>query len=76
MSRPWLGLVTQALTPELARAWRSKTSTGLLFGVIPASPGTAAGMHPGDLVMMLDARRLVARVDLRARPRRLEQAGR
>ena len=65
VSRPWLGLVTQALTPELARGLALGTSTGLLVSdVLPASSGAGAGLHPGDLVMMLDARRLLARVDL------------
>jgi serine protease Do len=65
VSRSWLGLVTQALTPELARALALGTSTGLLVtDVLPASPGAAAGLRSGDLVMMLDARPLVARADL------------
>lgn len=65
VSRPWLGLVTQALTPELTRGLALGTSTGLLVSdVLPASPGAAAGLRPGDLLMMLDARRLLARVDL------------
>lgn len=65
VSRPWLGLVTQHLTPELARGLALEASTGLLISdVIPASPGAAAGLHAGDLVMMLDARRLLTRVDL------------
>jgi serine protease Do len=65
VSRPWLGLVTQALTPELARGLALGTSTGLLVSdVLPASPGAAAGLRPGELVMMLDARRLLARIDL------------
>jgi serine protease Do len=65
VSRPWLGLVTQALTPELARGLALEASAGLLISdVIPASPGAAAGLHAGDLVMMLDARRLLTRLDL------------
>jgi serine protease Do len=65
VSRPWLGLVTQALTPELARGLALGASTGLLVSdVIHAGPGAAAGLHAGDLVMMLDAHRLLARVDL------------
>ena len=65
VSRPWLGLVTQPLTPELARGLALGTSTGLLVSdVLPASPGAAAGLRPGDLVTMLDARRLLARIDL------------
>jgi serine protease Do len=65
VSRPWLGLVTQAMTPELALGLALGTSTGLLVSdVLPASPGAAAGLRPGDLVTTLDGRRLLARVDL------------
>ena len=53
MARP----VPHALTPELARGLSLEASTGLLISdVIPASPGAAAGLHAGDLVMTLDTR--------------------
>jgi S1-C subfamily serine protease len=65
VSRPWLGLVMQAVTPELALGLALGTSTGLLVSdVLPASPGAAAGLRPGDLVTMLDGHRLLVRVDL------------
>jgi serine protease Do len=65
VSRPWLGLVTQPLTPELARGLALGTATGLLVSdVLHASPGAAAGVKPGDLVVMFDARRLLTRIDL------------
>lgn len=71
VSRPWLGLVTQALTPELARGLALGAATGLLISdVIPASPGAAAGLHAGDLVMTLDTRRLLTRSTSRGRSRR------
>jgi serine protease Do len=72
VSRPALGVVTQALTPELARALGTGTAAGLLVAdVLPASPAAAMGLRSGDLLLMIDSRRLLARTDLR---RVLEQA--
>lgn len=65
VSRPWLGVLTQALTPELARALATGTSAGLLVAdVVPASPGAAAGLRPGDLLVAFDTRPLRVRTDL------------
>lgn len=72
VSRAALGLVTQVLTPELARALGTGTAAGLLVAdVLPAGPGAAAGLRSGDLLLAIDTRRLVARTDLM---RVLEQA--
>jgi serine protease Do len=65
VSRAWLGVLTQALTPELGRALATGTSAGLLVAdVVPAGPGAAAGLRPGDLLLALDTRPLRARTDL------------
>jgi serine protease Do len=65
VSRPWLGVLTQALTPELARALATGTSAGLLVAdVVAASPGAAAGLQSGDLLLAFDTRRLLVRTDL------------
>jgi serine protease Do len=65
VSRPWLGVLTQALTPELGRALATGTSNGLLVAdVVPASPGAAAGLRPGDLLVAFDTRPLRVRADL------------
>ena len=65
VSRPWLGVLTQALTPELARALATGTSAGLLVAdVVPASPGAAAGLRSGDLLLAFETRRLLVRTDL------------
>ena len=65
VSRPWLGVLTQALTPDLGRALATGTSAGLLVAdVVPAGPGAAAGLRPGDLLLAFGARRLLARADL------------
>jgi len=65
VSRPWLGVLTQALTPELAGALATGTSEGLLVAdVASGSPGAAAGLRPGDLLLALDTSRLRVRADL------------
>ena len=72
VSRPALGVVTQALTPELARALGTGTTAGLLVAdVLPAGSAAMAGLRPGDLLLTIDSRRLLARADL---SRVLEQA--
>jgi S1-C subfamily serine protease len=65
VSRPWLGVLTQALTPELARALKLGTSPGLLVAdVALGSPAATAGLRSGDLLLALEAHRLLSRVDL------------
>jgi serine protease Do len=65
VSRPWLGVLTQALTPEIAGALATGRWEGLLVAdVASGSPGAAAGLRPGDLLLALDARRLRVGADL------------
>jgi S1-C subfamily serine protease len=65
VSRPWLGVLTQALTPELGRALATGTAAGLLVAdVVPAGPAAAAGLRPGDLLLAFDTRPLRSRADL------------
>ncbi|RPH84515.1 MAG: PDZ domain-containing protein [Candidatus Rokuibacteriota bacterium] len=65
VSRPWLGVLTQALTPALSGALATGTSKGLLVAdVASGSPGAAAGLRPGDLLLALDTRQLLAGGDL------------
>ena len=49
--RPWVGLSTQSLTPELASSLGLKTPTGALISSIHAdSPAVDAGLKQGDVV--------------------------
>lgn len=56
VSRPWLGIVTQSLTPALARALRARNGTGVLIADVRADgPAANAGVQPGDIVAELGA---------------------
>jgi S1-C subfamily serine protease len=65
VSRPWLGIATQSLTRELARALGARDGTGVLVAdVHPDGPGPDAGLRPGDIVVALDATPVSSRAQL------------
>lgn len=65
VSRPWLGLATQALSIELARALGARDEAGVLVAdVHPESPGASAGLRSGDIVVALDGTPLATRAQL------------
>ena len=52
MSRGWLGVATQALTPALAKQFGLADSNGaLVASVVAGSPAAAAGIAPGDVIV-------------------------
>lgn len=62
VSRPWLGVATQSLTPALARALRAANVAGVLIAdVLPQGPGAGAGLRPGDIVLEIGATPLSSR---------------
>jgi serine protease Do len=64
--RGWLGVSTQALTPELAQSFNIKEQTGaLVSGVIANSPADKAGLKRGDLIIGLDGKPVADPVGLR-----------
>jgi serine protease Do len=57
VSRAFLGVMIQPVTPELARAFQLGKSQGALISdVSPASPAERAGLKAGDVVTKLDDR--------------------
>jgi serine protease Do len=65
VSRPWLGVTTQALTPELAQALRVGQRAGVLLAdVNPEGPAAAAGLRSGDVVLALDGTAVSSRADV------------
>lgn len=57
---PWVGLVVQTLTPELAAHFSLKEGQGgiLVRGVEPDSPAARAGIRRGAVILSLDGNRL------------------
>ncbi|MGE5626350.1 MAG: S1C family serine protease [Bacillota bacterium] len=53
--RGWLGVEPQDITPELAQAFRLQDTRGFLITrVTPASPASAVGLSPGDVIKSID----------------------
>jgi serine protease Do len=59
VSRGWLGVTLQPLTPELAGSFGVKDGKGALVSdVTPDSPAARAGVRPGDVVLEMNATRV------------------
>ncbi len=53
--RGWLGLAGQDMTPELAKSFNLKQTTGVLIsGVLGGGPADLAGIRPGDIITLID----------------------
>ena len=65
VTRGWLGVSIQPLTPELARSFGSKDTKGVLINeVMPDSPAAKAGLKPGDILLEFDGRPMEGPGDL------------
>jgi serine protease Do len=63
VSRSWLGVSIQPVTPELARGFNLPDAKGaLVASVTEDSPAMKAGLKPGDVIVEYDGRK-VARSD-------------
>ncbi|MBL8421107.1 MAG: Do family serine endopeptidase [Dechloromonas sp.] len=52
VTRGWIGVEAQEITPELAQSFGLPDSEGaLIAGVVRGSPADAAGMRPGDVLL-------------------------
>ncbi|MEE2987196.1 MAG: DegQ family serine endoprotease [Nitrospinota bacterium] len=55
VTRGWLGVMIQKITPELQESFGLKHSEGALVGdVIPGGPASAAGIKRGDVIVKFD----------------------
>jgi serine protease Do len=57
VTRGWLGVGIQRLTPELAKSFGVNVDDGVLVSqVMPKSPAEAAGLKTGDLILSIDGK--------------------
>ena len=55
VTRGWLGVAIQALTPELAKQFGLSQAEGALVSeVVPSSPAAQAGLKPGDVILSIN----------------------
>jgi serine protease Do len=65
VTRGWLGVSIQPLTPELARSFGAKDAKGVLINEVMAdSPAAKAGLKPGDILLEFEGRALDGPGDL------------
>jgi serine protease Do len=65
VTRGWLGISIQPLTPELARSFGAKDPKGVLINeVVPDSPAAKAGLKPGDILLEFEGRPMEGPGDL------------
>jgi serine protease DegQ len=60
VTRGWIGIEAQDITPELAESFRLKQTSGsLIAGILPNSPAQRAGLRPGDILLEIDGREVL-----------------
>ncbi len=65
VSRGWIGVSVQTMTPEIAQALGLKEPQGVLVGeVVPGGPASAAGIKRGDVIVSFDGKEIKKVADL------------
>lgn len=55
VTRGWIGIEAQDITPELAESFKLQQTRGsLIAGVLRGSPAERAGLRPGDILLEID----------------------
>jgi len=59
VTRGWIGVEVQEITPELAESFRLPNTEGaLIAGVMRGSPADKAGIRPGDVLVAIDGKKI------------------
>ena len=59
VTRGWIGVEVQDLTPELAESFKLPNTNGtLIAGVLRGGPADRAGMKPGDILLAVNSKAL------------------
>jgi serine protease DegS/serine protease DegQ len=59
VTRGWVGVEVQELTPELAESFKVPAASGaLIAGVMRGSPADRGGVRPGDVLLEVDGRKV------------------
>ncbi len=59
VTRGWIGVSVQSVTPEIAQALGLKDTRGSLVGeVVPGGPADAAGVKRGDVIVSFDGKEI------------------
>ncbi len=57
VTRGWVGIEVQDLSPEIAESFNLKSTEGaLIAGVLKGGPADAAGIKPGDILLAVDGK--------------------
>ena len=65
VTRGWLGVMIQKVTPDLAKAFNLKEESGALVGDVTAgSPAEKAGIKPGDIIIEFEGKTIKEMNDL------------
>lgn len=60
VTRGWVGIEVQDLTPELAESFGLKSTEGaLIAGVLKGGPADVGGIRPGDILLAVNGRKVV-----------------
>lgn len=55
VTRGWIGIEAQDISPELAESFKlAQTSGSLIAGIVNNSPAERAGLKPGDILLEID----------------------
>jgi Do/DeqQ family serine protease len=59
VTRGWIGVEVQEITPELAESFGMPSTDGaLIAGVMRGSPADKAGIRPGDVLLAIDSKKI------------------